>query len=233
MDVMSPEFWTALISIIFIDLILAGDNAIVIGMAARKLSPKQQKKAVVWGTFGAVAIRIVATVAVVELLKFPGLLLAGGLLLGWIAYKLLIAEEEHKDIAAKGSLWAAVRTIVIADAAMGIDNVIAVAGAAHGDTVLVVIGLIVSVPIVVWGSTLFIKIVNRFPSVIYIGSGVLAYTSAKMITHEKLLHGVFTASAVQWAFIAVVVIGILAAGRIRNRRRTYAHKARGQETMHN
>lgn len=216
MDIMSPEFWTALVTIIFIDLILAGDNAIVIGMAARKLAPEQQKKAIFWGTFGAVAIRIVATVLVVELLKIPGLQLVGGLLLVWIAFKLLINEEEHKDIKAKDSLWGAVQTIVIADAAMGIDNVIAVAGAAHGELSLVIIGLLVSVPIVVWGSTLFIKLVNKFPPIIYIGSGVLAYTAAKMITHEPFLHNFFANPVVYWIFIAVVIIGVLVGGRMRN-----------------
>ncbi|WP_309123418.1 TerC family protein [Paenibacillus sp.] len=218
MDIMSPDFWAALITIIFIDLVLAGDNAIVIGMAARKLSPEQQKKAIFWGTFGAVAIRIVATVLVVELLKIPGLQLVGGLLLVWIAYKLLVSDEGHKDVKAKDSLWAAVQTIVIADAAMGLDNVIAVAGAAHGDMILVVIGLLVSVPIVVWGSTLFIKIVNRFPPIVYIGSGVLAFTAAKMITHEPFLHDWFANPAVYWAFLVVVILGVLAAGKLRNAR---------------
>jgi len=223
MDIMSPEFWAALITIIFIDLVLAGDNAIVIGMAARKLSPAQQKKAIFWGTFGAVAIRIVATVLVVELLKIPGLQLVGGLLLVWIAYKLLVSDEGQHNVKAKDSLWAAVQTIVIADAAMGLDNVIAVAGAAHGDLLLVIIGLLVSVPIVVWGSTLFIKIVNKFPPIVYIGSGVLAFTAAKMITHEPFLHDWFAHPVVYWAFLAVVIAGVLAAGKLRNAKHSTGH----------
>lgn len=233
MELFSPEFWGALVSIIFIDLVLAGDNAIVIGMAARRLSPAQQKKAIFWGMFGAIAIRIVATVIVVELLKVPGLQLVGGLLLCWIAYKLLIQEDEHGEIKAKDSLWAAVQTIIIADAAMGLDNVIAVAGAAHGDPLLVIIGLLISVPIVVWGSTLFIKLINRYPYVIYLGSGILAYTAAKMITHEKLLHGFFEAPAAYWSFIVVVVAAILALGRFVNSRRAAAaavQKQHSQET---
>jgi YjbE family integral membrane protein len=220
MDMMSPEFWTALITIIFIDLVLAGDNAIVIGMAARRLTPAQQKKAIFWGTFGAVAIRIVATVLVVELLKIPGLQLVGGLLLIWIAYKLLIADDSHKDIQAKDNLWAAVQTIVIADAAMGLDNVIAVAGAAHGDTLLVVLGLVISIPIVVWGSTLFIKLINKFPSIIYIGSGVLAYTAANMVTHEPFLHSWLASGFMYWAFIVLIVVGVLVAGKLRNAKNT-------------
>lgn len=216
MDVMSPEFWAALVSIIFIDLVLAGDNAIVIGMAARRLSPAQQRRAIFWGTFGAVGIRIVATVLVVELLKIPGLQLVGGLLLVWIAYKLLVSDESHKDIKAKDSLLAAIRTIIIADAAMGLDNVIAVAGAAHGDTLLVVIGLLISVPIVVWGSTLFITLVNKFPPIVYVGSGVLAYTAAKMITHEPFVKSWFASPFIYWGFVVIVTAAVLAAGKWRN-----------------
>ena len=231
MDIMSTEFWTALGMIIFIDLILAGDNAIVIGLAARKLPPEQQKKAIFWGTFGAVAIRIVATVLIVYLLKIPGLQLVGGLLLVWIAYKLMITEEGHKEIQPKDTLWASIRTIVIADAAMGIDNVIAVAGAAHGDTLLVVIGLLISVPIVVWGSTLFIKLVNKFPSIVYIGSGVLAYTAAKMITHEKFLKEWFASPVINWGFVILVVVVILVAGRLRNNQIANRSKSSEQQAV--
>lgn len=131
MELFSMEFLSALLSIIIIDLVLAGDNAIVIGLAARNLPKHQQKKAVIWGTVGAVVIRALATLFVVWLLKVPGLLLIGGILLVWIAYKLLVEEKGH-DVEAVGSLWEAIRTIIIADALMGLDNVLAVAGAAHG-----------------------------------------------------------------------------------------------------
>jgi len=232
MDIMSPEFWAALASIIFIDLILAGDNAIVIGMAARKLPKDQQKRAIFWGMFGAIGIRMIATVAVVWLLQVPGLQLVGGLLLIWIAYKLLIQEDNHDEIEAKDSLWAAVRTIVVADAAMGIDNVIAVAGAAHGDTLLVILGLLVTVPIIVWGSTLFIKVVNRFPIIVYAGSGVLAYTASKMITHEPFISSWFSSGIVYWAFIVVVVAAVLIAGKLRNAKlNNNASKQQTSETM--
>ncbi|KLR75335.1 membrane protein, partial [Geobacillus sp. T6] len=180
MDVLSAEFWTALLSIIIIDLLLAGDNAIVIGLAARNLPKHQQKKAVVWGTVGAVVIRALATIFVVWLLKIPGLLLVGGVLLVWIAYKLLVEGKGHDDVEAGGSLWEAIRTIIIADALMGLDNVLAVAGAAHGSFLLVILGLLISVPIMVWGSTLILKWIERFPIVITIGAGVLAWTAAKM-----------------------------------------------------
>jgi YjbE family integral membrane protein len=212
MEWFSPEFFTALLSIIVIDLVLAGDNAIVIGMAARNLDKSNQKKVILWGTVGAVIIRAVATLAVVVLLKIPGLLLAGGLMLVWIAYKLLAEKKEH-DIEAKSNIWAAIRTIIVADAVMGLDNVIAVAGAAHGDFALVIIGLLVSVPIVVWGSTLFIKFIDKYPSIIYIGSAILAFTAGKMITGEKFLAPFFEANPVsKWLLIAVLIAGVLIAG---------------------
>ncbi|MCQ6558297.1 TerC family protein [Paenibacillus mendelii] len=230
MDFFSLEFLSALLTIVFIDLILAGDNAIVIGMASRNLPKHLQKKAVILGTVGAVAIRAVATILVVYLLDIPWLLLAGGILLLWIAYNLLTSNDDHGDIRAGSTLGAAVRTIIIADAAMGLDNVIAVAGAAHGNYVLVILGLIISIPIVVWGSTLFIKLIGRFPWIVYLGSGVLAYTAAKMITHEQKIASFFDQSElVRWSFMMLVVILIIAAGLWTNMmraRRTAAGKSR-------
>jgi YjbE family integral membrane protein len=221
MDFFSLEFFTALITIIFIDLILAGDNAIVIGLAARNLPKHQQKQAVIWGTVGAVGIRALATVLVVYLLDIPWLMLTGGILLLWIAYKLLVDSSDHGDIKAGNTLWQSIRTIIIADAAMGIDNVIAVAGAAHGNVWLVVLGLVISIPIVVWGSTLFIKLISRYAWIVYLGSGVLAYTAAKMITHEPKIEGFFEANALfKWSFMILVVIVIVLAGLWRNTARS-------------
>ncbi|MFC4808257.1 TerC family protein [Paenibacillus sp. GCM10023250] len=233
MEFFSVEFFTALVTIIFIDLILAGDNAIVIGLAARKLPKDQQKKAVIWGTIGAVAIRAVATVLVVYLLKVPWLMVVGGVLLLWIAYKLLVDAETHDDIQAGNTLWQSIRTIVIADAAMGIDNVIAVAGAGHGSILLVVLGLVISIPIVVWGSTLFIKLIQRFPWIVYIGSAVIAYTAAKMITHEKRLEDVFNHNPFfEWSFMILVVIAVILIGLRQNLRRAKAarHVQSGGDT---
>jgi len=213
MDVLSSEFWIALATIVYIDLLLAGDNAIVIGLAARNLPKEHQKKAIIWGTVGAVAIRVLATVIVVWLLKIPFLLAAGGLLLVWIAYKLVVKEESHGDIKPATSLGAAIRTIVIADAAMGLDNVIAVAGAANHEPVLVVIGLLITVPIIVWGSTLFIKVIERFRWIVYIGSAVLGYTASKMITDEKMLDAIFKDNpVVKWTFISAVTVAVVLAG---------------------
>ncbi|WP_017811816.1 MULTISPECIES: TerC family protein [Paenibacillus] len=218
MDITQASFWLALLNIIFIDLILAGDNAIVIGLAARKLPQQTQKKAILYGMFGAVIIRIVATIAVIWLLQIPWLLVVGGLLLIVIAYKLLTDNEDHKDVKAGTSLWSAVWTIIVADAAMGLDNVIAVAGAANQHIGLVIIGLCISVPIVVWGSTIFIKLTNRFPWIIYVGSAVLAYTASHMITEENRLHGVFEAHPLwRWIFVVFIIIGVLLAGYLKNR----------------
>ncbi|WP_138751943.1 TerC family protein [Paenibacillus sinopodophylli] len=230
MELFSVEFFSALLTIVFIDLILAGDNAIVIGLAARNLPKEQQKKAVIWGTAGAVGIRVIATLLVVQLLNVPWLNLVGGLLLVWIAYKLVVQEDSHSGMKSGNTLWQSIRTIIIADAAMGIDNVIAVAGAAHGDTLLVVLGLIISVPVVVWGSTIFIKLINRFEWIVYVGSAVLAYTAAKMITHEKSLKSFFENPWYLWAFVVVVVAATIAGGFITNRRKKKIEEQKSSES---
>jgi YjbE family integral membrane protein len=217
MELFSMEFLSALLSIIIIDLVLAGDNAIVIGLAARNLPKHQQKKAVIWGTVGAVVIRALATLFVVWLLKVPGLLLIGGILLVWIAYKLLIEEKGH-DVEAGGSLWEAIRTIIIADALMGLDNVLAVAGAAHGSFWLVILGLLISVPIMVWGSTLILKAIERFPIIITIGAGVLAWTASKMIVDEPFLDQYFANPIVKYGFELLVVAGVIIAGTLKKAR---------------
>lgn len=221
MELFSPQFFSALLAIIIIDLVLAGDNAIVIALAARKLPPELQKKAVVWGTAGAVAVRVAMTLVVVALLRVPGLMLVGGLLLVWIAYKLL-AEDDDGD--GSGELdkvtgfWSAFRTIVIADAVMGLDNVLGVAGAAGGSFLLVVLGLLISIPIMVWGSTLILRIVDRYPAIIYIGAGVLAWTAAKMVLHEPLVDARIEGLPwVPWLVYVVVIGGVLLAGWLRNR----------------
>ncbi|CAH0120976.1 MULTISPECIES: TerC family protein [unclassified Paenibacillus] len=225
MDVFSFQFLSALISIIIIDLVLAGDNAIVIGLAARNVPKEMQKRVIIWGTVGAIVVRALATLAVAWLLKLPGLLLIGGILLVWIAYKLLVGEKKH-EMEAKSGVLAAIGTILVADVVMSLDNVLAVAGAAHGNFLLIIIGLLVSIPIIVWGSTLFIKLMDRFKWIIYIGSGILAYTAAKMIVDEKFIHPFFAANpALKWVFIVVVVIAVLGLGVMKNRSRLAAKGA--------
>ncbi|WP_096666132.1 TerC family protein [Polaromonas sp. AET17H-212] len=222
MELFSTPWWSALLAIILIDLVLAGDNAIVIALAARNLPSHLQKKAIVWGTVGAIVVRSAMTVGVVWLLKIPGLMLVGGLGLLWIAYKLLAdqGDKEH-DGPVANTFWGAMKTIVVADALMGIDNVLGVAGAAHGAFDLVIIGLLISIPIVVFGSTMVLKLVERFPAIINIGAAVLAFTAAKMIVSEPLLDILYGGpdsatellhTAAQWGTYAVAVAGVLGAG---------------------
>ena len=222
MELFSAPWWSALLAIILIDLVLAGDNAIVIALAARNLPPQLQKKAILWGTFGAIAVRSLMTVGVVCLLQIPGLMLVGGLGLLWIAFKLLTdtADDAHSGPAAT-TFWGAMKVIIVADALMGVDNVLGVAGAAHGSMTLVVIGLLVSVPIVVFGSKVVLKLVERFPIIIRAGAAVLAFTAAKMIVGEPLLDGVFDVPSLawlQWLTYGVAVVGVLAMGAWSTRR---------------
>lgn len=223
MEFISPEFLSALFAIVVIDLMLAGDNAIVIALAARNVPQHLQKRAILWGTLGAIAMRIAMTLIVVWLLKVPGLLFAGGALLIWIAYKLLQPgehAEEGAHVKSVSSFWGAMRTIVVADAVMGLDNVLAVAGAAHGSFALVVIGLLISVPIVVWGSSVILGYVERYPVIVYFGAGVLTWTAVKMITGEPLLKPFFAANAaiVPLAY-ALVIFGVLWGGFLKNHHR--------------
>ena len=223
MEILSTQFLYALLAIIVIDLVLAGDNAIVIALAARNVPKHLQRRAILWGAAGAIVVRISMTLIVVWLLRIPGLLFAGGALLIWIAYRLLLPEEENgngADNNGASTFWGALKTIVAADMVMGLDNVLAVAGAAHGSFLLVVLGLLISIPIVVWGSTLLLRFVERYPSIVYIGSGVLAWTAVKMVTSEPLLKDAFVAYALTVPLLyALTVFGVLWLGFARNHRK--------------
>jgi YjbE family integral membrane protein len=216
----SADFLSALAAIIVIDLVLAGDNAIVIALAARSLPKDLQRRAIAWGTVGAVVVRSALTVAVLWLLQVPGLMLAGGAALLWIAYRLLAGNEgEGHEVAPARGFWSAMRTIVVADAVMGLDNVLAVAGAAHGSVLLVVLGLLISVPIVVWGSTLILRWIERFPALLYVGGAVLAWTAAGMMTGEPMVKERLAGAPGLVAMIyAGVIGGVLGAAWLRNRR---------------
>ena len=222
MEFLSASWWSALLAIVLIDLVLAGDNANVIALAARNLPAHLQKKAIAWGTFGAIAVRSLMTLGVVWLLQIPGLMLVGGLGLLWIAYKLLAdtgTDEAHGPVAT--TFWGAMKTIIVADALMGVDNVLGVAGAAHGSWDLVVLGLLLSVPIVVFGSTVVLRLVQRFPVIISLGAAVLAFTAAKMIVGEPWLDAVFDAPADawrRWLVYALAVAGVLLLGHRAQRR---------------
>jgi YjbE family integral membrane protein len=218
MELFSAPWWSALLAIILIDLVLAGDNAIVIALAARNLPPEHQNKAIMWGTVGAIVVRSAMTVGVVWLLKIPGLMLVGGLGLLWIAYKLIAdtSDDEHEGPSAT-TFWGAMKTIIVADALMGVDNVLGVAGAANGDFTLVVLGLLISIPIVVFGSKLVLRLVERFPVIIQLGAAVLAFTAAQMVINEKLLDPVFDGGETinliaRIATYSVAVVGVLGMG---------------------
>ncbi len=222
MDILSLQFVSALAAIVVIDLVLAGDNAIVIALAARNVPRDLQRRAILWGTVGAIVVRSTMTIVVVWLLKVPGLLLAGGALLIWIAYKLLVPEEHEDQSRQSGSasFLGAMKTIIVADTVMGLDNVLAVAGAAHGSYLLVVLGLLISIPIVVWGSTLILKFIDRYPAFVYLGAGVLAATAVKMMLQEPLVarHVPLTDPVKALAYLTIVP-GVLWAGFARNHRR--------------
>lgn len=210
MELFSGGFLMSLLLIAGIDLILAGDNAIVIALAAARLQDHQRKRAILYGTLGAVAIRAVATLVVVWLLKTPGLHLVGGLLLVWIAYGLLRNHQADRKIEAKTSLAAAIGTIITADALMGLDNVLAIGGAASGNYLLVILGLLISVPLIMGGSAVFLKLVDRFSWITYAGSAVLAFTAGKMIFSEPFVfHWIGGAVWIKWLVIALIISGVL------------------------
>jgi YjbE family integral membrane protein len=211
LELFSAQWFSALGAIILIDLVLAGDNALVIGLAARNVPPEMQRKVVLWGTFGAIAIRAALTLVVVYLLKIPGFLVVGGVALIYIGWKLTQDSGGGHEMKPATSVRAAVQTIIIADAVMGVDNVLAVGGAAQGSWLLVLVGLAVSIPIVVWGSTLVLKWVERFPAIIWLGAGVLGWTAVKMILSEPLLAPwLGDRSAARLALQVVVVGGLVA-----------------------
>ncbi|OEG00246.1 hypothetical protein BHF71_05515 [Vulcanibacillus modesticaldus] len=188
MDVLDIQFLSSLLSIIMIDIVLGGDNAILIALATRRLPNNQRKKAIFWGVVGAIGVRAALTAVAVYILKIPLLKFVGGLLLIWIAFKLLVNDEEEDNVESGKNLGEAIKTIIIADLLMGIDNVLAVAGAAHGSPLLVVLGLLISVPIIVWGSSIILHFIDRFPVIIYIGAAVIAWTAGSMMVEDIIIH---------------------------------------------
>lgn len=215
MEILSIQFLTALGTIVLMDILLGGDNAVVIAMAANKLPHALRKKAILIGTAGAVIIRLLMTFAAVWLLTIPYLQVLGGLILLPIAVKLLLHHEEEAHVKEADSLAGAIKTIIIADAAMGVDNVLAIAGASHGSFVLVAIGFLISIPIIVGGSTLIGKIMDKYPIVLYGGAGLLGWTGGSMIVHDKILNPVIIAYGGDFApyiiqfllMVAVISVG--------------------------
>lgn len=188
----SPEFWVALGQIIIIDILLGGDNAVVIALACRKLPPAQRTQGIIWGTAGAIVLRVVLIMFAMTLLTVPFLKLVGAILLVWIGVKLLAPDEDgHGDIQGSDKLLAAIKTIIVADLVMSVDNVIAIAGAAQNagehSTLLVVLGLLISIPIIVWGSTMVIKLMARFPTIIVAGGMLLGWIAGGMFVTDPAI----------------------------------------------
>jgi len=220
----SPDFWIGLIKIIWINIILSGDNAVVIALAARSLPPEQQKKAIMFGSGAAVVLRIGLTLVAALLLEMSYLQIIGGLLLLWIGMQLL-GDEEEGDAHSRetGGLMAAVRTILIADVVMSLDNVIAVAAAAKGSTLLLMLGLAISIPLVVFGSTLMIKLMERFPIIVTLGAALIGWVGGETIVSDVALKGV--AAANPWLHYAAAAGGaalVIGLGKFLNSRRTQA-----------
>ena len=214
---MQPEFFSAafmsaLFAIVLIDLVLAGDNALIIGLVARNLPRQTQRKVIFWGTFGAIAVRGLMAILVVYVLDLPGFMLAGAIALVWIARKLLTpdpgAAGNHAAAVPAATFAVALRTIVVADAVMGVDNVLAIGGAAIGSVLLIVLGLAISVPIIVWGSHLVIRLVDRFPSIVLLGGAVLGWTAYSMIVREPLLASWFADHPATKLVAAILVFSI-------------------------
>jgi len=221
-DLTSSLFWIAVLQIIAIDIMLGGDNAVVIALACRKLPTEQRNKGIFWGVVGAIGLRVVMIFFALQLLAVPYLKIVGGLLLLWIGVKLLLPEHEegHDSIDGGTTLMAAIKTIVVADAVMSLDNVIAVAGASHGSMVLVTFGILVSIPIVVWGSKLVLTLMDRFPVVITLGAALLGWIAGGMLLTDKALPEGFAQGLGLWHYLVslagaalVVLVGKWLASR--------------------
>ena len=207
------DFLIGLVSIIIIDLVVSGDNAMVIALASRRLPEEQRRKAILWGTFGAVGLRVLLTVIAVYLLKVPFLQAVGGLFLLYVAVKLLIDNsEDEANIKEAATFGQAIRTIIVADVVLSMDNVFAVAAAGQGHLVLVLIGLAISIPIIVWGSGVILKLITRFPILIYIGAGVLGWTAGQMLVHDKLVAQYIEFAVLNWLVPVITTVGVVGIG---------------------
>lgn len=204
------ETLSAILSIIVIDLVLSGDNAVVIGMAARSLSPENRRKAIIFGGAGAIGLRIIFTALATVLLGIPGLQAIGGVLLFYIAFKLIRPHgEEHENIKEASNLREAIKTIVLADVVMSIDNILAVGGAAHGDIRLLMFGLLLSIPIILFGSELVARLLGRFPGFIYVGAYVLVHAAVAMILQDPSVEGRFHTNMPQELIISLIITGMI------------------------
>ncbi|MEZ5629552.1 MAG: TerC family protein [Burkholderiaceae bacterium] len=221
-DFLTAHFWVAVGQIILIDILLGGDNAVVIALACRQLPKAQRTKGIVWGTVGAIVLRVILIAFALTLLKVPFLKLVGGLLLLWIGVRLIAPDDEdgHDNIQGSDKLWGAVKTIIVADLVMSIDNVIAIAGAAQGageehQLALVIFGLVVSIPIIVWGSQLVLKLMDRFPVIIVLGGMLLGWIAGGMIQSDPGLEDYLPQTDVwQYGMAIAGALLVLAIGQL-------------------
>jgi len=206
-------FWVTLAQIIMINIVLSGDNAVVIALASRSLPARQQKQAILFGSFGAIILRIILTFFAVYLLGLPWLKITGALLLFWIAVKMLLPEDEEANLEAHDHLWGAIKTIIVADFVMSLDNVLGVAAAAKGNLVLLVLGLAISIPLIIYGSTLILKLMTRWPVIITLGGAVLGWVAGEMMITDPMISG-WVDSQAHWlhtvapAFGAALVVAL-------------------------
>jgi YjbE family integral membrane protein len=220
MDLMSGAVWGAFGAIVVANILLSGDNAVVIAMASRSLPPAQQRKAIFWGSAAAIVLRIILTIAAVKMLQLPYLKMIGALALLWIGIQHLVDSEEGGEVKAEGTMAAAVRTILVADLVMSIDNVIAVAGAADRAPAdyriaLLIVGLAMSIPLIIVGSTLLMKVMERFPIIITLGAALLGYLAGQMLATDPALEAWFKANLphAELIFGAVGAVAVVAVGR--------------------
>jgi YjbE family integral membrane protein len=227
-ELATPQFWVAVVEIIFVNILLSGDNAVVIALACRNLAQRQRRQGIFWGVLGAIVLRIVLTFFAMSLLAYPWLKLIGGALLLWIGVKLITQDDggEHK-VKASDRLMTAVWTIIVADLIMSLDNVVGVAAAAKGDGLLIVFGLVTSIPIVIVGSQIIMRLIARFPVLVLAGGGLLGYIAGEMVIEDPALQSWIAANAAEVAWIvpplgfaAVVAIGLWLT---RRRRRAVPH----------
>lgn len=222
--IFSSTAFLALLKIIAIDIILSGDNAIVIAMATRKLSKKQQNKALFWGIFGAVLLRILFAMIIVQLLQIPFMHIIGGLLLLWIAYRVLVGNENAENpISAQNSLFKAIGTIILADAVMSLDNVVAIAAAADGHLLVLAIGVAISIPVMIFASKIIVKIMDKYPWISYLGSAILAWVAGEMLMKDQYIH---ITGLLEYIVLILLVCIVLSAGYITNRKRRMKEKSR-------
>ena len=225
MDFGTPQFWLAGLEIIVINILLSGDNAVVIALACRNLPPHQRRWGVFWGAVGAIVLRIILTFFAVSLLQLPYLKIIGSVLLLWIGVKLLLPEDGGGDVHADGSFWNAVKTIIIADLVMSIDNVLGVAAAARGSLLLLIFGLVVSVPLVIGGAQIIMRLIERYPILIVAGGGLLGFVAGELVIDDSAIAEWVHAHAA-WLECAAPIVGIalvVAPAKWLEARRSHAH----------